>query len=59
MMDYVSAQDKNGNQLTTSELFFQLTDEDFIILQEEGHLESICNALSVDLQAKKLTKNEC
>ena len=59
MLDYISAKDQTGKDLTTSELFFQLTDDDFIILQEEGHLESICNALSVDLQAKKFTKNEC
>lgn len=59
MFEYINAQDQSGKHLTTSELFFQLTDDDFIVLQQEGHLESICNALSIDLQSQVFTKNEC
>lgn len=59
MFEYINAEDQRGKQLTTSELFFQLTDDDFVVLQQEGHLESVCNALSIDLHSKTFTKNEC
>jgi len=59
MFNYIEAKDTQGRFMTTKDLFFQLTDEDFVILAEEGHLESICMSLSIDLHSKENIKNEC
>lgn len=60
MLNPIEVRDVNGGKMTTQELFYQLTDEDFIHIAQEGMLESLCNALSVDLHSgvKQIT-NEC
>jgi len=55
----IEAKTISGQPMTTKDLFFQLTDEDFVMLAQEGHLESICNALSVDLHSNSNIQNEC
>jgi len=55
----IEAKTITGQPMTTKDLFFQLTDEDFVMLAQEGHLVEICNALSVDLHSNHNIQNEC
>jgi len=59
MLNHIEARDVNGGKMTTQDLFFQLTDEDFIHIAQEGMLESLCNALTIDLNSNNIVKNEC
>jgi len=59
MLNHIEVRDVNGGKMTTQDLFFQLTDEDFIHIAQEGMLESLCNALTIDLHSNNIVKNEC
>lgn len=41
----------------TLDLFNSLTEDDFSLLYEAGKLESLCFALSIDLQPKSYEEN--
>jgi hypothetical protein len=43
--------------ITVKQLFTSMTDEDFLILHEEGQLKSFCDALSLDLQSRNNETN--
>mgnify|MGYP003678154101 FL=1 len=57
IMESFQFQSLSGNIIKTKDIFFQLTDDDLVMLQNEGHLKSICNALSIDLQSKTPPQN--
>lgn len=59
MLNHIEVRDVNGGKMTTQDLFFQLTDEDFVHIAQEGMLESLCNALAIDLHSNNIVKNEC
>jgi hypothetical protein len=44
--------------ISTIQLFNQLTNEDFIAIHEAGKLKDLCIALSIDLQPKYIEKDK-
>lgn len=42
--------------ITVTQLFSSLNDQDFIVMHEEGQLKNFCNALSLDLNTKSYEK---
>ena len=48
---------ENKMKVTVTQLFNHMTDEDFMILHEEGQLKSFCDALSIDLSPKSHEKD--
>lgn len=48
---------KEKNSLSPSEFFNHLDDEDFMMVIEAGHLKTLCDALSLDLNSNPNEKN--
>lgn len=45
--------------ITVTQLFNTLSDNDFVVMHEAGELKNFCDALSLDLNTKPNFDNEC